>query len=189
MFIFRHGGRRTAQIVLRQHLWIRRSYASRIEIPKQNTPFPVVEGCPIPTCRCREMPEGLDIERDQNIKGSMAAYAEQVLVSTGVTDWKSRIEQDDEAALIKQLKTFLTRGGKYSDVSYRVLNFAGRQTLTIKPAISQCHAYKLLFHAHHLKNRQRPIRSITKVYENIRIGLSTTILPICPDHPNWLFQR
>jgi hypothetical protein len=62
------------------------------------------------------MPEGLDIEREQNINGSMAAYAEQVLISTGRNDWKSRIEEEDEGILVRQLKSFLGPRGKYSDV-------------------------------------------------------------------------
>jgi hypothetical protein len=62
------------------------------------------------------MPEGLDIEREQNISGSMAAYAEQVLISTGRSDWKSRIEEEDEGILVRQLKSVLGPRGKYSDV-------------------------------------------------------------------------
>lgn len=85
MFVFKHGGGRTAQIAsLRVTSGLKGRYASRIEIPKQPPPFPVVEACPVPTCQCREMPSGLDIEREQNINGSMAAYAEQVLISTGI---------------------------------------------------------------------------------------------------------
>lgn len=97
-----------------------RAYASRIDLPFTPPPFPVIEACPIPTCQCREMPEGLDIEREQNISGSMASYAEQVLVCTGRNDWKSKIEDEDEAVLVKQLKSFLGRGGKYSDVRAHV---------------------------------------------------------------------
>jgi hypothetical protein len=67
------------------------------------------------------MPDGLDIEREQNINGSMAAYAEQILVSTGRNDWKSRIERDDEAVFVRQLKSFLGRRGKYSDVCLHIL--------------------------------------------------------------------
>lgn len=70
------------------------------------------------------MPDGLDIEREQNINGSMPAYAEQILVLSSQSDWKSRIENDDEAVLVKQLKSFLRRGGKYSDVRCHVLDFA-----------------------------------------------------------------
>ena len=62
------------------------------------------------------MPAGLDIEKEQNINGSMASYAEQVLISTGRNDWKSRIEEEEEGVLVKQLKSFLGRGGEYMDV-------------------------------------------------------------------------
>lgn len=63
------------------------------------------------------MPLGLDIEREQGINGSMPTYAEQVLISTGRDDWKSRIEDEEEAVLVRQMKHFLLRNGKYSDVS------------------------------------------------------------------------
>ena len=118
MFVFKHGGRRAAHIahVRTQGLKLRR--ASRIEIPKPTPPFPVIEACPVPTCQCREMPGGLEIEREQNINGSIAAYAEQCIISTGRSDWKSRIEEEDEGVLVKQLKSLLTRGGKYSDVGH-----------------------------------------------------------------------
>lgn len=46
----------------------------------------------------------------------MAAYAEQVLISTGRNDWKSRIEEEEDAVLVRQLKKLLLRGGKYVDV-------------------------------------------------------------------------
>jgi len=46
----------------------------------------------------------------------MAAYAEQVLISTGQADWKSKIEEDEGSVLVRQLKGFLGREGKYSDV-------------------------------------------------------------------------
>lgn len=63
---------------------------------------------------------GLEIEREQSLNGSMASYAEQVLVSTGRNDWKSRIEEEDDGILVKQLKGLLGRGGKYSDVRARI---------------------------------------------------------------------
>lgn len=66
------------------------------------------------------MPGGLDIEREANISGSMAAYAEQVLISTGRTDWTSKIESEEQGVLVRQLKKFLGRGGKYSDVRARL---------------------------------------------------------------------
>lgn len=62
------------------------------------------------------MPAGLDIEREQNINGSTAAYAEQVLISTGRSDWKSRIEDEEEGVVVRQLKALLGPRGRYSDV-------------------------------------------------------------------------
>lgn len=51
----------------------------------------------------------------------MAAYAEQVLISTGRSDWKSNIEEDQYSVLVKQLRKFLGRGGKYSDPYHNVM--------------------------------------------------------------------
>ena len=62
------------------------------------------------------MPPDLDIEREQNINGSMAAYAEQVLISTGKADWMSKTEEDETSVLLRQLRDLLVRDGKYSDV-------------------------------------------------------------------------
>jgi hypothetical protein len=53
----------------------------------------------------------------------MASYAQQVLISTGKDDWKSKIEDEEDAVLVRQLKKFLTRGGKYVDVRGRSLDF------------------------------------------------------------------
>jgi len=63
------------------------------------------------------MPPGLDIDQVTALNGSMAPYAEQVLISTGRTNWKSRIEDDGEGTLVAQLKGYLGRHGKYHDVS------------------------------------------------------------------------
>lgn len=50
----------------------------------------------------------------------MAGYSQQVLISTGRSDWRSRIEEDgvDEewGILGRGLKGLIGRGGKYSDV-------------------------------------------------------------------------
>ena len=62
------------------------------------------------------MPAGLDIEREQSLNGSMAAYAEQVLISTGKPDWTSKTEDETDAVFLRQMKKFLGRNGKYSDV-------------------------------------------------------------------------
>ena len=83
------------------------------------TPFPVIESCPSPTCPCRPAPADLDIDREQSLNGTMAAYSEQVLVCTGREDWKSRIEDEEgeHGELVRQLRALLGRGGKFCDVS------------------------------------------------------------------------
>ena len=117
MFIFKHGGKCVARLRPNQYLHLStRRFASRIEINPVPPPFSIVESCPSPTCQCRETPAGLDIEREHNLNGSMAPYAEQVLISTGRSDWHSRIEEDEEGVLVRELKGFLGRHGKYSDV-------------------------------------------------------------------------
>ncbi|KAK5703220.1 Altered inheritance of mitochondria protein 32 [Elasticomyces elasticus] len=117
MFVFRHGGRRAVASSLPSTL-AQRSFASRIDIPFTPPPVPVIEQCPSPTCQCRESPAGLDIEREQNINGSMPMYAEQVLISTGRSDWPSKIDEDEseDSALVKKLRDLMLRNGKYSDV-------------------------------------------------------------------------
>ncbi|KAF2218749.1 Sucrase/ferredoxin-like-domain-containing protein [Elsinoe ampelina] len=121
MFIFKHGCRRSAICPLRPRISaFPRREASRISIPTP-PPFPVVDSCPNPTCQCQETPAGLEIDQDAPLNGTTAAYAEQVLISTGKTDWKSRIEDDEDAVLVKQLKKFLGRGGKYSDPFHNVM--------------------------------------------------------------------
>jgi len=62
------------------------------------------------------MPQGLDIDREQNLNGTMAAYAEQVLISTGKNDWSSKIEDDNDAVFQRELKGILGRDGKFSNV-------------------------------------------------------------------------
>jgi hypothetical protein len=119
MNVLRLGSRRATQLsrsAARPSTLGRRSYASPINIPFAPPPVPTIEGCPAPTCQCREIPAGLDIEREQNINGSMPTYAEQVLISTGKNDWTSRIEDDEGSALVCQIKDFLGPKGKYSDV-------------------------------------------------------------------------
>ena len=57
------------------------------------------------------------------MNGTMAAYAEQVLISTGRSDWKSRIEDDEAGVMVRQLKSLLGQGGKYSDVRAQTRNY------------------------------------------------------------------
>ena len=63
------------------------------------------------------MPEGLEIDHTKNLNGSMAAYAEQVLICTGKDDWTSRIEEENSGDnLAADIKELIGRGGVYSDV-------------------------------------------------------------------------
>ena len=94
---------------------------TRIEIPP---PFPVTKTCPEPSCDCPPtpaLPEGLTIDHEQPLNGTMAAYAQQLIVCTGQRDWTSRIEDDGKdqgwGALVRGLKQLMGRGGPYLDVS------------------------------------------------------------------------
>jgi hypothetical protein len=63
------------------------------------------------------MPEGLEIDHKKNLNGTMAAYAEQVLICTGKDDWLSRIEEENSGDnLAADIKELIGRGGVYSDV-------------------------------------------------------------------------
>ncbi|PLB49505.1 sucrase/ferredoxin-like family protein Fmi1 [Aspergillus steynii IBT 23096] len=91
-------------------------------------PFPVTESCPESTCTCPptpSMPEGLPIDRDQPLNGTMAAYAQQILICTGQGDWTSRIEDDGKdqgwGEMARGLKRLMGRGGRYADPFNNVL--------------------------------------------------------------------
>lgn len=96
------------------------SLRTRLDIPP---PFPITKTCPEPSCSCPPtptLPEGLAIDYDQPLNGTMAAYAQQLVICTGQTDWTSRIENDGEhkgwGVLVRGLKRLLGRGGQYTDV-------------------------------------------------------------------------
>ncbi|EPS26125.1 hypothetical protein PDE_01061 [Penicillium oxalicum 114-2] len=98
---------------------------TRIEIPP---PFPVTKTCPEPSCDCPPtpaLPEGLPIDHEQPLNGTMAAYAQQLIVCTGQRDWTSRIEDDGKdqgwGALVRGLKQLMGRGGPYLDPFNNVL--------------------------------------------------------------------
>ncbi|KAJ5092293.1 Aminoacyl-tRNA synthetase class 1a [Penicillium alfredii] len=98
---------------------------ARLDIPP---PFPITDACPESTCDCPStpaMPEGLPIDHDQALNGTMAAYTQQLLVCTGQRDWTSRIENDGEnqgwGNLVRGLKRLLGRGGPYLDPFNNIL--------------------------------------------------------------------
>jgi hypothetical protein len=89
-------------------------------------PFLTIPSCPSPTCACAEtpaLPAGLNINYNQPLNGTMAPYAEQVLICTGQRDWKSKIEDENDGDnLAADLKELLGRGGRYSDVRLSFLS-------------------------------------------------------------------
>ncbi|KAJ5674821.1 uncharacterized protein N7477_004755 [Penicillium maclennaniae] len=90
-------------------------------------PFPVTQACPESSCHCPTppMPEGLPIDHEQALNGTMAAYAQQLVICTGQRDWTSRIEDDGEntswGSLVRGLKGLLGRGGPYLDPFNNIL--------------------------------------------------------------------
>jgi len=85
------------------------------------------------------MPTGLDIERDKPLDGTMAAYHEHVMISTGRTDWTSRIEEDPNLPFVKHLKDALGPKGKYANVS-RILT-AQQFIYVSKPSLQASPSY------------------------------------------------
>ena len=107
---------------------------SRYISSHHNPSFPTVQTCPSPTCTCAEtpaMPEGLEIDHKKNLNGSMAAYAEQVLICTGKDDWTSRIEEENSGDnLAADIKELIGRGGVYSDVRIHSSLFPSYQPIS-----------------------------------------------------------
>lgn len=159
MFSLRYPTGRVFQCSLQHTL---RRQASRIAIPFAQPSFPTVPTCPSPTCQCRDTPSNLEIDRETSLNGSIGTYAEQLLISTGRSDWKSRIEDDEDAKLLKQLKGLLGRGGKYSDVcrqvaekrehrtSSKYCTIAGLMILYSHTIISFSQTHLSRHHLHHL---------------------------------------
>ncbi|KAI9040915.1 sucrase/ferredoxin-like domain-containing protein [Aspergillus affinis] len=71
------------------------------------------------------MPEGLPLDHNQPLNGTMAAYAQQILICTGQGDWTSRIEDDGKnqgwGELARGLKRLMGRGGHYADPFNNIL--------------------------------------------------------------------
>jgi hypothetical protein len=85
---------------------------------RRQTPIPTTATCPSPTCECAASPPNLDIDRKSPLLNTVAAYSEQVILSTGQEDWHSNIEQEDGAtgAFVKGLKGVIGKGGEAFDV-------------------------------------------------------------------------
>ncbi|PYH97505.1 sucrase/ferredoxin-like family protein Fmi1 [Aspergillus ellipticus CBS 707.79] len=102
-------------------------HANPVRIPLDiPPPFPVTKTCPEPSCSCPSTPSmPALIDYDQPLNGTMAAYAQQLLVCTGQPDWTSRIDEDGQGQswgeLVRGLKRLLGRGGKYADPFNNIL--------------------------------------------------------------------
>lgn len=83
--------------------------------PILTSPLPVTPTCPAPRCPCEPVPTGLDIDRTTPLHGTMAKYHRHLLISTGKSDWASRIELDD-GGLAAQVKAVTSlKGGNLRD--------------------------------------------------------------------------
>ena len=69
-------------------------------------PFPVITTCPEPTCPCstEAVPGDLKIDTTRPLTNTVPPYTQHVLISTGQSDWKSKIEDE--------IGTWLTTAGE-----------------------------------------------------------------------------
>ncbi|KIW18181.1 hypothetical protein PV08_02469 [Exophiala spinifera] len=65
------------------------------------------------------MPDGLDIDRKAHLSGTMSAHRQHLVVSSGRSDWTSRIENERDTAawgkFTADVKSMLGRGGEFFD--------------------------------------------------------------------------
>ena len=98
--------------------YVRRQHVSILRT--KPLPFPIIPTCPEPTCTCTPMPAGLDIERSNNLNGTMVPYSQHVLICTGQSDWKSKIEDEKDTApwgdFTHVLKSAVGPKGRFHDV-------------------------------------------------------------------------
>ena len=85
---------------------------------QQPASIPYTDTCPAPSCPCAAAPPGLDIDHSSRLIFTMTAYAEHVVVCTGVSDWASRIEEADGATgeFVRGVKGVVGKGGTGFDV-------------------------------------------------------------------------
>lgn len=85
---------------------------------ERSSKIPVIPKCPEPTCECADMPGDLDIDQTKDLNGTMAAYSEQIIISTGQADWKSKIEDETNTwgSIVAQIKGLLGPKGRFHDV-------------------------------------------------------------------------
>ncbi|KAI1391447.1 FMI1 protein [Hypoxylon trugodes] len=108
-----------------------------------------VPTCPEPTCNCADtpsMPWGQGIDKNGNLNGLIAAYAQQVLICTGKDDWASRIEEDNSGDnLAADLKELVGRGGVYSDPFHNlsIINTSFPSAISRRPEVQTTSVYLL----------------------------------------------
>src|ERR1700761_3988306 len=71
--------------------------------------YPVIPTCPLPTCECQQMPDGLDIDYKRTLNGTVAPYSDHLLIHTGTYDWPSKIEADERHPLAHKMKVALRK--------------------------------------------------------------------------------
>ncbi|EHK41828.1 hypothetical protein TRIATDRAFT_250955 [Trichoderma atroviride IMI 206040] len=92
------------------------------------------------------MPDGLEIDHQNPLKGVMAGYSEHVVVCTGKDDWLSKIEDENSGDnLAADLKELFGRGGKYTDPFHHisVINSSFPSSVPPRKAIQSTSAYLL----------------------------------------------
>jgi hypothetical protein len=102
------------------------------------TLIPTTATCPSPTCECASSPADLDIDRKSPLLNTVAAYSEQVILSTGQEDWHSNIEQEDGATgtFVKGLKGVIGKGGEAFDVCvFPLPHFRSLCSLCLRTAV------------------------------------------------------
>ncbi|KIX09266.1 uncharacterized protein Z518_00345 [Rhinocladiella mackenziei CBS 650.93] len=71
------------------------------------------------------MPSGLDIDHTRTLNGTMSAHAKHLIISTGRSDWTSRIEDEKDTAgwgkFTADIKALLGRHGEFHDPFNNIL--------------------------------------------------------------------
>jgi len=92
------------------------------------------------------MPSGLEIDHERPLNGTMASYAEQVLICTGKDDWVSRIEEENSGDnLAADIKELVGRGGMFSDPYHNIsiTNTSFPSTIPSRSEVQSTSAYLL----------------------------------------------
>lgn len=76
--------------------------------------LPFTDKCPEPYCECEATPEGLDIDHESPLLGTVPAYDMHLLVHDNRPTWSSKFEDDDTVAA--KVKKAFSRGGRFQHV-------------------------------------------------------------------------